>query len=49
MDESLKGDALAFATAASCLCHSVRGDFNYSTKAEVLALMKGSTSGRIVR
>ncbi|MDR0539993.1 MAG: sugar kinase [Spirochaetaceae bacterium] len=42
-------DVLGFATAASCLCHSVYGDFNYSTKAEILALMKGSTSGRIVR
>ena len=49
MDDSLKNDALAFATAASCLCHSVYGDFNFSSKAEVLALMKGSTSGRIVR
>ena len=49
MDDSLKDDALAFATAASCLCHSIRGDFNFSSRAEVLALMKGSTSGRIVR
>jgi 2-dehydro-3-deoxygluconokinase len=49
MDNSLKDDALAFATAASCLCHSIQGDFNFSSRAEVLALMKGSTSGRIVR
>ena len=49
MDDSLKDDALAFAAAASCLCHSIPGDFNYSSRVEVLALMKGSTSGRIVR
>ena len=49
MDNSLKDEALAFATAASCLCHSIEGDFNFSSRAEVLALMKGSTSGRIVR
>ena len=49
MDDSLKDDALDFAAAASCLCHSILGDFNFSSRAEVLALMKGSTSGRIVR
>jgi 2-dehydro-3-deoxygluconokinase len=43
------GDALAFAAAASCLCHSVHGDFNYTSREEVLALMQGQTSGRIVR
>ncbi|MDR2522038.1 MAG: sugar kinase [Spirochaetaceae bacterium] len=42
-------DVLAFATAASCLCHSIYGDFNYSSRAEIINLMKGSTSGRIVR
>jgi 2-dehydro-3-deoxygluconokinase len=52
LDESLKQSddkIAAFAAAASCLCHSIYGDFNYSTKDEVLALMKGSTSGRILR
>jgi len=49
MDDSLSEEALAFATAASCLCHSIQGDFNISSREEVLALMKGSTSGRIVR
>ncbi len=49
MDDDLNDEALAFASAASCLCHSVQGDFNYSTRAEVIALMKGGTSGRIVR
>ncbi|MDR2020077.1 MAG: sugar kinase [Treponema sp.] len=43
------GEALAFAAAASCLCHSIYGDFNYTNREEVLALMKGKTSGRIVR
>ena len=41
--------ALQFATAASCLKHSIQGDFNFSQKEEVVALMKGSGSGRIVR
>lgn len=41
--------ALRFAVAASCLKHSIKGDFNYSTRAEVEALMGGSTSGRVVR
>jgi len=41
--------AIAFAVAASCLCHSVVGDINYTSRAEVEALMKGSGSGRVVR
>ena len=52
LDETFSGsdqDTLAFAVAASCLCHSVYGDFNYSTKEEVLALMKGDASGRVKR
>ena len=51
-DESLKQhdeDAAAFAVAASCLCHSIKGDFNFSSREEILALMGGKTSGRIVR
>ncbi|MCL1992283.1 MAG: sugar kinase [Spirochaetes bacterium] len=50
-DEVLRDDsrALGFAAAASCLCHSVTGDFNFSTKEEILALAGGKTSGRIVR
>jgi 2-dehydro-3-deoxygluconokinase len=35
--------------AASCLKHSIKGDFNYSTRQEVEALMGGSASGRVVR
>ena len=41
--------ALNYAVAASCLKHSIKGDFNYSTRAEVERLMHGSTSGRVVR
>ncbi|QDS98497.1 sugar kinase [Adhaeretor mobilis] len=41
--------ALDFAVAASCLKHSIKGDFNYSTRSEVESLMGGSASGRVVR
>ncbi len=41
--------AVRFAVAASCLAHSVVGDVNFATRAEVEALMKGSASGRVVR
>ena len=43
------GTAVAFAAAASCLAHSVIGDFNFNTREEVESLMKGSGSGRVVR
>ena len=41
--------ALAFAVAASCLKHSIPGDFNLVTETDVLALMKGEKSGRVQR
>jgi 2-dehydro-3-deoxygluconokinase len=41
--------ALEFATAASCLKHSIPGDFNRVTVAEVEALMLGDASGRVQR
>lgn len=41
--------ALRFAVAASCLKHSLPGDYNYATRAEVVNLISGSTSGRVVR
>lgn len=41
--------AVKYGVAASCLKHSIKGDFNYSTRAEVEALMGGSGSGRVVR
>jgi len=42
-------DALEFATAASCLKHSISGDFNLVSVAEVEALAKGDGSGRVQR
>jgi 2-dehydro-3-deoxygluconokinase len=41
--------AVDFAAAASCLAHSVKGDFNFSTRQEVEKLMTGSGSGRVSR
>lgn len=41
--------AIAYAAAASCLAHSIYGDFNFTTRAEAEALMCGSASGRVVR
>lgn len=41
--------AVAYAAASSCLVHSIKGDFNYSSPSEIEALMKGSGSGRVVR
>jgi 2-dehydro-3-deoxygluconokinase len=41
--------ALEFATAASCLKHSIPGDFNRVNVPEVEALMKGEGSGRVQR
>ena len=41
--------ALSFATAASCLKHTVFGDFNMVTIAEVTKLMGGDVSGRVSR
>ena len=42
-------DALNFAVAASCLKHSIYGDFNLVSGEEILKLMHGDTSGRIQR
>lgn len=41
--------ALNFAVAASCLKHSISGDFNLATAAEVEKLMAGDASGRVSR
>jgi len=41
--------AVAYAVAASCLKHSIRGDFNDSTRAEIEALMQGGGRGRVSR
>lgn len=42
-------DALEFAVAASCLKHSIPGDANLVTVAEVKRLMGGEASGRVQR
>lgn len=41
--------ALEFAAAASCLKHTIPGDFNRVSVSEVEALMKGDASGRVQR
>lgn len=42
-------DSLNFAVAASCLKHSISGDFNRVSTAEVQNLMGGDASGRVQR
>jgi 2-dehydro-3-deoxygluconokinase len=44
-----KENALEFAVAASCLKHSISGDFNMVSVAEVDALKGGDASGRVRR
>lgn len=41
--------ALEFATAASCLKHTLKGDYNWVTVQEVESLMGGDASGRVKR
>jgi 2-dehydro-3-deoxygluconokinase len=41
--------ALNFAVAASCLKHTIYGDFNRVTVDEVVKLMGGDASGRVAR
>lgn len=42
-------EALEFAVAASCLKHSILGDFNRVSVADVEKLMAGDGSGRVQR
>lgn len=49
MNQYTPQDVVEFAVAASCLKHSIEGDFNQVTLAEVTALMKGDASGRVQR
>lgn len=44
-----KEEILNFAVAASCLKHSINGDFNLSSLKEVKKLMDGDVSGRVQR
>ena len=41
--------ALEFATAASCLKHTLKGDYNWVTVRDVENLMNGDASGRVKR
>lgn len=41
--------SIEFAVAASCLKHSIEGDFNYVTIDEVKSILKGDASGRVQR
>lgn len=41
--------ALEFATAASCLKHTIKGDYNWVTIQDVKDLMRGQSNGRISR
>ncbi|MBM80210.1 MAG: carbohydrate kinase [Planctomycetaceae bacterium] len=41
--------AIKYAVAASCLKHSIKGDFNYAERTEIEALMGGAASGRVQR
>ena len=43
------GEALSCGVAASVLKHSVHGDINLATVAEIEAVMAGNTSGRLLR
>ena len=44
-----RNDSLNFAVAASCLKHSISGDFNRVTVTEAEKLMGGDASGRVQR
>lgn len=41
--------SLEFAVAASCLKHSIPGDFNHVAASEVMSLVDGDASGRVQR
>lgn len=49
LEEKPYQEALDFAVAASCLKHTVAGDFNLVSREDVLRLMEGNASGRVQR
>jgi 2-dehydro-3-deoxygluconokinase len=49
LTRSSQGEALEFAVAASALKHTIPGDFNHVSEAEVNALAGGDASGRVQR
>ncbi|OPZ18281.1 MAG: 2-dehydro-3-deoxygluconokinase [candidate division BRC1 bacterium ADurb.BinA364] len=48
-DFAAPADAIRFAVAASCLKHSIKGDFNFISREEAAALAAGQASGRVRR
>jgi 2-dehydro-3-deoxygluconokinase len=44
-----RAQALSFATIASALKHTIHGDINLVTPAEVEHLMQGNLTGRLLR
>ncbi|MDO5563732.1 MAG: sugar kinase [Eubacteriales bacterium] len=49
LDELNMQDIIEFASASSCLKHSIQGDFNLVSKEEVQSLVKGNIRGRVQR
>lgn len=49
LDEMNNQETIEFAVAASCLKHSIEGDYNMVTRDEVLKLTGGDGSGRVQR
>ncbi|HBL83306.1 MAG: 2-dehydro-3-deoxygluconokinase [Clostridiales bacterium GWF2_38_85] len=49
LNDKSSSEAIEFAAAASCIKHTIEGDFNICTKAEVEALVKGGGNGRVNR
>ncbi len=49
LQNSTATTAISFATAAGCLAHSIEGDYNYSTRTEIEAIMHGDGGGRVSR
>ena len=49
LEEKAPQDIINFAVAASCLKHTVEGDFNLMSVAEVETLAAGNASGRVQR
>ena len=42
-------DAIEFATAASCLKHTIEGDYNRTTVEDVNSILKSGGNGRVQR
>ncbi|AQQ69787.1 2-dehydro-3-deoxygluconokinase [Limihaloglobus sulfuriphilus] len=42
-------EVLDYAAAASCLAHTISGDYNFNTREEIETLAAGNAAGRVVR